>query len=160
MLAYHLVKIWVIIAVNISAISFYNLRPEPWIVGEGQAVLAFDLDHTLYPRTGTNSNYRKSVLKYIQQHAGVGPEEANEIFFNFRNDYDALVVRGLINTLSINGQDFEDYIDSHSNLHKTLHPDPKLRSLLAQVKVPRIVFTNSGMYPSSCLISLHIDYNL
>ena len=124
-------------------VSNKNLRLP---VDPNRSVILFDLDHTLYRRAGTNANYASSIIEYIQEYKGLSKQEAQDIFHKFRNDYDAVVVKGLVRELGINPKHFEQFVNSRSNLKHTLKPDIEDIELLKSIRVPKFVFTNAGMY--------------
>ncbi len=124
----------------VHAISFLQISPVPdeWIK---KSVVVFDLDNTLYR---TRTNFKDLTLDYIQERTRVDRSSALKLLKRYRTDYDALVVRGLIDEYGINPADFESYIDSRSNLVQVIKPDTRLQKLVKSIKGPRYVLTNSG----------------
>jgi pyrimidine and pyridine-specific 5'-nucleotidase len=134
-------------AAVVNAVSLQILNEDFKVpVDPNTSVILFDLDHTLYRRGHTNGNYASSIIDYIQEYKGLSKREAQEIFWKFRKDYDAVVVKGLVRELGIDPKHFENYIDSRSNLKDILRPDVDQIRLFKSIRIPKLVFTNAGMY--------------
>lgn len=139
------ISIYLLLAV-VNAVSLHILKEDFKVpVDPCTSVILFDLDHTLYRRSHTNGNYASSIIDYIQEYKGLSKREAQEIFWKFRKDYDAVVVKGLVRELGIDPKHFENYIDSRSNLKDILKPDVNQIRLLKSIRIPKFVFTNAGM---------------
>lgn len=92
----------------------------------------------------------------MKNRLGLSGTEAKRIYDKFRNDYDAVVVKGLIKELGVDPVDFEAFIDENSNLENELNANPEHQRLLEDIQIPKFVFTNAGMYD---LGSKYFNYN-
>lgn len=155
---------------SVAAFSLHEIRPLS-AADRTKPALLFDLDNTLYATAAAKSNFRPLTIKYIQSVSALNEAEAKKLFMEYRREYDAVVVRGLIEKLGVTGADFEKYIDDNSNLAETLAADPKLQRLLDDAQARRYVLTNSGLNHATQVLKrlgiynsfhgiLYIDYSL
>ncbi|CAL5420145.1 unnamed protein product [Camellia sinensis] len=115
--------------------------------------LLFDLDDTLYPlSTGLAAGCCKNIGDYMVEKLGIDknkiPELSNLLYKNYGTTMAGL--RAI-------GYDF-DYDDYHSFVHgrlpyENLKPDPVLRSLLLNLPIRKVIFTNADKVHAAKVLS-------
>lgn len=115
--------------------------------------LLFDLDDTLYPlSTGLAAGCCKNIGDYMVEKLGIDknkiPELSNLLYKNYGTTMAGL--RAI-------GYDF-DYDDYHSFVHgrlpyENLKPDPVLRSLLLNLPIRKVIFTNADRVHAAKVLS-------
>lgn len=121
-------------------------------------VIIFDLDNTLYSRSLVRTDFHDLTIKYMRSRLKLPHHQAKLDLHRLKEDYDALVVRGLVEQFGIDGRDFERYIDERTRLPETLKPDGELRYLLSSIRAPKYILTNSGLnHALSVLAGLNIQ---
>ncbi|KAL7195301.1 hypothetical protein ACSBR1_035510 [Camellia fascicularis] len=115
--------------------------------------LLFDLDDTLYPlSTGLATGCCKNIGDYMVEKLGIDknkiPELSNQLYKNYGTTMAGL--RAI-------GYDF-DYDDYHSFVHgrlpyENLKPDPVLRSLLLNLPIRKVIFTNADRVHAAKVLS-------
>lgn len=130
-----------------TAFSLKRLRPAPATAPKDSRVFLFDLDGTLYPpEAGRNSNHNDILVEFIIKQKGISRPEAETLLTVIRNEYHNVPELGVTKKLQVQWKVVEDWIQERLNLYGFLKPDIKLKHLLARMKIPKYVFTNSGLY--------------
>ncbi|KAJ8750547.1 hypothetical protein K2173_015706 [Erythroxylum novogranatense] len=115
--------------------------------------LLFDVDDTLYPlSSGLSVQVTKNIKEYMIQKLGIEESKVQELCVSLYKYYGTTMAG-----LRAIGYEF-DYDDFHSFVHgrlpyNMLKPDPVLRSILLNVPVRKVVFTNSDKAHASRVLS-------
>ncbi|GAV76571.1 HAD_2 domain-containing protein [Cephalotus follicularis] len=105
--------------------------------------LLFDLDDTLYPlSSGIARECGKNIKDYMDEKLGIGKDTIIELSNLLYKHYGTTMAG-----LRAMGYDF-DYDDYHSFVHgrlpyDDLKPDPVLRTLLLNLPIRKVIFTNA-----------------
>ncbi|GMP85488.1 hypothetical protein CsSME_00038619 [Camellia sinensis var. sinensis] len=115
--------------------------------------LLFDLDDTLYPlSTGLAAGCCKNIGDYMVEKLGIDKNKIPELSDLLYKNYGTTMAG-----LRAIGYDF-DYDDYHSFVHgrlpyENLKPDPVLRSLLLNLPIRKVIFTNADRVHAAKVLS-------
>jgi putative hydrolase of the HAD superfamily len=105
-------------------------------------VILFDLDETLYPRsTGLMQAIGRRIQTYMEQRMGMAPE----LVARLRPEYVKLYgtsLRGLQLHYEVDSEDYLRYVHDVA-LSEFIAPNPLLRTMLAGMTRPKVIFTNA-----------------
>ncbi len=104
--------------------------------------LLLDLDDTLYPGTsGVWEAVRDRIQEFIETRLALPENEAARLRRRYLEQF-GTTLAGLIEEFDIDAQDYLDYVHDVP-IEQLLSPNPALRTMLASIGIPRIVFTNA-----------------
>lgn len=105
--------------------------------------ILFDLDDTLYPpEIGIMDRVRTLMLQYIQERFGLSPREADDLRRRYFLRH-GTTMRGLQIGHQIDPDEFLAYVHNMP-LEGCLEPNPRLDTVLAQIRQDKVVFTNAS----------------
>lgn len=105
-------------------------------------VMCFDLDNTLYSlKKGLLVELRCRVLKYVMKEMALDSKEADRIIREWKVKYKS-TLQGLMNETNINIVHYLEYIHN-IKLEKYLTQDDSLRRLLDEMKIDKVIITDS-----------------
>jgi putative hydrolase of the HAD superfamily len=107
--------------------------------------ILFDLDNTLYPKSsGLDKEVNRRMTEFTARYLGVSPEEAQRL-----RETQAIPFGTTLKWLtgSLNLGDPEGFLQAvhPEDLSPFFGPNPKLREMLAAIRFPRAILTNSPM---------------
>jgi putative hydrolase of the HAD superfamily len=104
----------------------------------------FDLDGTLYPESsGLWLAIKQRIDDYLLEKMGFESQEAQQIRQKFLMKY-GTTLRGLQLEYQIDTEEYLAFVHDLP-LNKYLQPDPALRQMLAELNIPKWIFTNSDI---------------
>lgn len=122
-------------------------------------VFFFDIDNCLYKRsTQIHELMQEYIHDYFVRTLNVDDDEASKLHQNYYKTY-GLAIQGLVKHHKINALEYNKKVDDALPLQDILHPDPKLRELLINLrksgKVDRLwLFTNAYKNHAKRVIAL------
>lgn len=133
--------------------------------------IVFDLDNTLYTYPNGRSNFQQVASAYLQDTLKFTPIDASNLLKKYRQDYDAVIVKGLVNELKIDGKNFEVYVDGKLDLDGICPADERFKTLLMTAKARLYVLTNSGLVHAEMILKriglydmftgiIYVDYSV
>jgi putative hydrolase of the HAD superfamily len=104
--------------------------------------ILFDLDETLYPReTGLMQAISQRILLYMTQKVGIPADDALEKKRYYYQHY-GTSLKGLIHEYHIDPKDYLHFVHD-LNPADFFGPSPPLARMLAEISLPKIIFTNA-----------------
>ena len=104
--------------------------------------LLLDLDDTLYPGTsGVWDAVRDRIQTFIVSRLSIPEKDATDLRRRYLEQY-GTTLSGLVEEHNVDIKVYLDYVHDVP-LEQYLAPDPGLREMLASIKIPRVIFTNS-----------------
>ena len=118
--------------------------------------LFLDLDDTLYPHTsGLWEAVGDRIQCYTEATLNVGAEEASRLRGQYLSQY-GTTLNGLMHNHQIDPMEYLTFVHDVP-VERLLPPDPELRTMLASINIPRVIFTNAhGEYAKRVLQQLGI----
>ena len=118
--------------------------------------LFLDLDDTLYPHTsGLWEAVGDRIQRYTEATLNVGAEEASRLRGQYLSQY-GTTLNGLMHNHQIDPMEYLTFVHDVP-VERLLPPDPELRTMLASINIPRVIFTNAhGEYAKRVLQQLGI----
>ena len=105
--------------------------------------ILFDLDDTLYPPdSGVMDQIRGLILRYIETHLDLPPEEADALRRRYFETY-GTTMRGLQIRNRIDADEFLRYVHDIP-LQEYLQPNPGLGKVLGSIPQTKVNFTNAS----------------
>lgn len=103
--------------------------------------LLFDLDETLYPpSSGLMPAIGERMREYLERRYGFTPEDAQALQMRYYMQY-GTTLRGLMTEQQVDPQDFLFFVHD-LDLAAFLGPDPRLRVMLKDIPIERVIVTN------------------
>jgi len=104
--------------------------------------LFLDLDDTLYPHTsGLWDVVGDRIQRYTEATLNVSAEEASRLRTQYYSQY-GTTLNGLMHNHQIDPMEYLNYVHDVP-IERLLQPDPELRTMLASINIPRVIFTNA-----------------
>lgn len=116
-------------------------------------VWLFDLDNTLHDASAhIFPHINRSMTAYLQEHLGLGPDEANLLRVGYWKRYGATLT-GLVRHHGTDPRHFLDATHRFEHLHRLMVFERALRSLLRRLPGRKIVFSNGPQRYASAVIA-------
>ncbi|KAI1081731.1 pyrimidine 5-nucleotidase [Whalleya microplaca] len=103
-----------------------------------RAVLFFDIDNCLYPRSTKVYDHMANLIdKYFAEHLGLSEQEAIRLHKEYYRNY-GLAIEGLVRHHEIDPLEYNAKVDDALPLEGIITPNPELRRLLEDVDTSKV----------------------